>query len=148
MAHHTFTLKGKWNGGRLGEGHIETGAISSVVTVPTQMGGPGVGTNPDDLLLGSAATCYMITLGAVLDNRKLPVVEVTLNSELVINAEGGSPLVHSITHRPTIVLADDATPEQLETADKAAHRAEAACMISKALRGNVELHVEPIIIKQ
>jgi peroxiredoxin-like protein len=147
MAQHIFYLKGTWSGNRLGEGRIEAGGLSSVVTVPTQMGGPGVGTNPDDMLLGSAATCYMITLASVLDNRKLPVVEFTLNSELIISDEGGLH-VQSITHRPHLVLAADATPEQLDMAEKATHRAEQACMISKALKGNVELHVEPTISKQ
>ena len=147
MAQHHFHLKGTWSGGRLGEGRIDAGGLGSAVSVPAELGGPGAGTNPEDLLLGSAATCYMITLAAVLSNRQLPVVEYSLNSELIVNDEGGLR-VQAITHRPTIVLAADATPEQLDTAEKATHRAEQACMISKALKGNMELHVEPTISKQ
>ena len=31
------------------------------------MDGPGIGTNPDEMLLGAAATCYIITLAAMLE---------------------------------------------------------------------------------
>lgn len=147
MAQHKFNLKGTWSGGRLGQGRIDTGGLGSAVSVPTELGGPGEGTNPEDMLLGSASTCYMITLASVLSNRQLPVVELTLNSELIASDEGGLH-IESITHRPTIVLAADATPEQLDMAEKATHRAEQACMISKSMKGNVEFSVEPTISKQ
>ena len=147
MAQHIFHLRGTWSGGRLGQGRIDAGNLGSTVSVPAELGGPGEGTNPEDMLLGSASTCYMITLASVLSNRKLPVAEFTLNSELIISDEGGLH-VQSITHRPHIVLAADATPEQLDMAEKATHRAEQACMISKAMKGNVELAVEPTISKQ
>ncbi len=35
------------------------------------MDGPGVGTNPDEMLLGAAATCYIITLAAMLERSNI-----------------------------------------------------------------------------
>lgn len=147
MAEHSFQLKGTWNGGRNGEGTIDIGALQSAVSAPSALDGPGVGTNPEEMIIGASSTCYMITLAAVLDNRKLPVASLTLNTEGVVSDEGGLHVV-KIIHRPQIVLQAGATPEQVEVAQKGAVRAEQACMISKAMRGNVEFHVEASVTVQ
>ncbi|MBP1931669.1 OsmC family protein [Ammoniphilus resinae] len=141
MAQHSFHLKANWTGGRLGNGSIEIGNLNSTISVPTELGGPGVGTNPEDMLIGAASTCYLITLASVLANRKLNIFSLSLTSEGIVSEEGGLHF-ERITHRPTIVLQKGATDQEIDTAQKAAERAEHACMISKALRGNVEVSVE------
>jgi peroxiredoxin-like protein len=146
MAQHSWYLEANWNGDRLGSGTMNAGNLKSEISVPSALGGPGIGTNPEEMLVGAAATCYLITLAAVLSNRKLPVAELTLKSEIVVENEPAMK-VEKIIHRPQIVLAADATDEQLDTADKAAHRADKACMISKALDGNVEVSVEAVVTR-
>ncbi|MBN6189062.1 SACOL1771 family peroxiredoxin [Aneurinibacillus sp. BA2021] len=145
MAEHHFHLRAVWHGGLQGEGQISVGNLQSEVSVPLVMNGPGVGTNPDEMLVGAAATCYLITLASVLENRKLAVSELTLESEGIVVMEGHKPRFHQIIHRPAIVLEQGASEEQLRDAAALAERAEKACMISKALRGNVEVNVEPNI---
>ncbi|HEU4962271.1 MAG TPA: OsmC family protein [Bacilli bacterium] len=142
MAQHSWHLKADWKGDRLGEGRIECGNLQSSISVPSALGGPGVGTNPEEMLIGAASTCYLITLAAVLANRKLDLVSLSLNSEGVVNDEG-SLKFEKIIHRPQIVLAKGASDEHIDTALKAADRAERACMISKTMHGNVEILVEP-----
>lgn len=144
MSQHTFHLDATWTQGRLGEGTIRSGNLQSAISVPGDLGGPGIGTNPEEMLLGAASTCYLITLAAVIDNRKLPLAELKLSSELVVSNEG-SMKVESIVHRPHIALQAGATPEQVDTAHKAAERAEQACMISKSMRGNVDISVEATV---
>ncbi len=142
MAEHRFSLKGSWTGGRNGEGKISAGAVSSDVSAPKDLAGPGKGTNPEELLLSSVSTCYLITLAAVLERRKLEYKSLDLDSELYVVTEPGLK-VTKIVHRPKLRLAPGATLEQLETAKAATDRAEKACIISAAMRGNVEVHVEP-----
>jgi peroxiredoxin-like protein len=139
-----FHLQAKWSGGRNGEGYIESGNLATRVSAPKELDGPGIGTNPEEMLIGAAATCYIITLAAVLEKRELPLVELTLKSEGVLSKEGGLHFTKLI-HRPHIVLRQGTTEEQIKTAQLATERAEHACMISKALRGNVEISVEPTI---
>ena len=67
MAEHHFHLKANWPGLRNDIGTIETLNLQTEVSIPTEMDGPGVGTNPDEMLLGAAATCYVITLAAMMD---------------------------------------------------------------------------------
>jgi peroxiredoxin-like protein len=146
MSEHRFHLTAYWQGGLHGEGQISVGNLQSAVSVPKEMNGPGVGTNPDEMLVGAAATCYLITLGAMLANRRLALTELRLESEGIVVMEGNSPRFSKIIHRPVIVMENDATEEQVQTAVALAERAEKACMISKAIRGNVDVVVKPNVI--
>jgi peroxiredoxin-like protein len=141
-----FTLQGSWSGGRLGVGTVATGGLTAQVSIPAEMGGPGVGTNPDELLLAAAANCYLITLASVLDNRRLPVRRLTLASEGEVEREGGRLTYRRIVHRPLIELDGELSEEARETALLGAERAEKACMISQAVRGNVEVAVEAKVL--
>ncbi|MCK9910258.1 OsmC family protein, partial [Microbacteriaceae bacterium K1510] len=88
--------------------------------------------------------CYLITLAAVLEKRQSAVQSLTLQSEGIVTREGGNLTFSRIVHRPTIVLVHG-DEKAVETATQAAHRAEQACMVSKALKGNVEIIVEPTV---
>jgi peroxiredoxin-like protein len=145
MAQHAFHLEAQWTGGRLGEGTLTSGNLQSEISVPSELGGPGVGTNPEEMIVGAASTCYLITLASVLANRKLDVTSLALRSEIVVS-DDGSMKVESIVHRPQIVLAAGSTSEQVDVAHKAAQRAEQACMISKAMHGNVDISVESSVV--
>ncbi|TVY02427.1 OsmC family protein [Paenibacillus cremeus] len=145
MSKHHFRLNGTWKGGLNGEGHISTDNLHSDISAPHEMGGLGKGTNPEEMLLGASATCYMITLGVILSNRKLPVQNLELSSEAVVSDEVGL-VFEKICHYPTVTLSSITTSEQVELAKNACLRAEKACMISKALRGNVEITVTPKIV--
>ncbi len=45
------------------------------------MNGPGEGTNPDEMLLGAAATCFVITYAAMLERANIEKESLTLSSE-------------------------------------------------------------------
>ncbi len=142
-AEHTFEVDLQWRGGRLGTGSLRGAGLQTGVSVPAAIGGPGSGSNPEELLAGAAAVCYAITLAALLERMRLPLAaDITLHSQLSV--EAGPPLrVVRVVHRPTIRLAPGA---DVERARRAAVQAEEYCLVSKALRGNVELLVEPEIL--
>lgn len=144
MTEHHFSMKASWQGGRLGTGELKGNGLSASISIPAELGGPGAGTNPEELLIGAALNCYIITLAAILEKREMNVESLTVQSEGIVTVEGGNQAFSKIIHRPTIVVsgADEKTVEKLA---QFAHRAEQVCMISKALRGNVELQVEPEI---
>ncbi|MGO4272422.1 OsmC family protein, partial [Paenibacillus sp. TAF58] len=138
MSEHRFELKALWAGGIDGTGHIRAGNLNSAISVPSQLDGPGVGTNPEELLLGAAATCYLITLGMLLKRQGILTIE--LNSEIFVQSSP-SMKVDKIIHRPRIAIPALTSQEDTDKISKAAYRAEQACMISKALKGNVEVIV-------
>ncbi|WP_102694177.1 OsmC family protein [Rummeliibacillus pycnus] len=142
MAEHTFTLTASWPGGRNSVGEIATGQLQTKVSIPPEMDGPGIGTNPDEMLLGAAATCYIITLAAMLERAKLEPTELTMTSEGIVDVTNGVFTYVKITHKPRIVISRDYTEKEERHIVRLAEKAEKTCMISKAIRGNVEIALE------
>ncbi|MFB5673745.1 OsmC family protein [Paenibacillus terreus] len=142
---HSFLLKATWNGGRNSDGRIEAGNLRTRISIPAEMGGPGVGTNPDEMLLGAASTCYLITLAAMMERSGLRVQSLTLDSEGIVDVTDNIFTYRRIIHRPRVILAQEASEDDLKKAALLAEKAESSCMISRAVAGNVELSTEPLI---
>ena len=104
MAEHHFYLKANWPGLRNDAGEIQSGNLITKVSIPQAMDGPGIGTNPDEMLLGAAATCYIITLAAMMERSQLEKVDLTMESEGIVDVTEGIFTYKKIIHRPTITL--------------------------------------------
>lgn len=136
-------MKSTWPGGRGSVGMIEADKLKTEISIPEEMDGPGQGTNPDEMLLGAASTCYIITLAAMMERAELPVKEMDMDSEGVVSVTNGVITYEEIIHRPRVVLEKEASESELEKLRKLAHKAESSCMISRAIAGNVKLTLEP-----
>lgn len=139
MTLHSFHLSASWPGLRNDVGTIETANLHTKISIPPEMDGPGVGTNPDEMLLGAAATCYIITLAAMLERSKLSKKSLTMTSEGIVDISNGIITYKKIIHRPHLILQ---TAKDLEIAQRLARKAESSCMISRALKGNVEIELQ------
>jgi peroxiredoxin-like protein len=146
LAEHHFYLKANWPGLRNDVGEISAGNLVTKVSIPPEMDGPGVGTNPDEMLLGAAATCYIITLAAMMERSKLEKVSLTMESEGIVDVTNGVITYKKITHRPRVVLRADATERDVQLARKLAEKAESSCMISRAIKGNVDVVLDANIL--
>ncbi|MBK5442028.1 MULTISPECIES: OsmC family protein [unclassified Peribacillus] len=141
MTMHHFHLSAEWPGGRNDIGTIQSGNLQTQISVPTEMEGPGIGTNPDEMLLGAASTCYIITFAAMLERSKIEKVSLTMQSEALVDVTNGVFTYKKIIHRPTLVLASITSEKEAEKARKLAVKAESSCMISRAIKGNVEVEL-------
>ena len=142
MAKHSFHLTADWPGLRNDVGEIEAGNLKTKISIPPEMDGPGVGTNPDEMLLGAAATCYIITLAAMLERSKLEKAALTMESEGIVDVTNGVITYQKIIHRPKLVLDKEASEKDFSLARKLAEKAESSCMISRAIKGNVEIELQ------
>lgn len=142
MAEHVFHLKANWPGLRNDVGEVEAGNLKTKISIPPEMDGPGVGTNPDEMLLGAAATCYIITLAAMMERSGLEKEGLTMESEGIVDVTRGVITYKKIIHRPHVVLKADATEKDIELAGRLAKKAESSCMISRAIQGNVEIELQ------
>lgn len=147
MAEHQFHLKAHWPGLRNNVGEIETGGLRTKVSIPPEMDGPGIGTNPDEMLLGAAATCYIITLAAMMERSRLEKDDLTMESVGVVDVTKGVITYRKIIHRPVIVLKADADEKDHALARKLAQKAESSCMISRAIKGNVEVELQETVLR-
>ena len=142
MAEHHFHLQANWPGGRNDVGEIKAGNLITRVSIPPEMDGPGIGTNPDEMLLGAAATCYIITLAAMLERNGIKKQELTLESDAIVDVTNGIFTYKKIIHRPQITLKSGSTEQERKLALKLAEKAERSCMISRAIQGNVAIELD------
>ncbi|WP_064092307.1 OsmC family protein [Rossellomorea aquimaris] len=145
MAEHSFYIETNWPGLRNDVGSLQSPNVHTKISIPKEMDGPGVGTNPDEMLLGAAATCYIITLAAMLERSKIKKSMLTMVSEGIVEVEKGVITYKKIIHKPELILEADCTEKNVSTAKKLFYKAEKSCMISRALKGNVEVEVEETI---
>lgn len=139
MAEHSFHLTAKWPGGRNTVGSIEAGNLKTDISIPPEMNGPGIGTNPDEMLLGAASTCYIITLAAKLERANIEIEKMSLESEGIVEVDNKGVITYkSIIHRPYV----KAEAELQSKIERYMEQSEQSCMISRALKGNVEILLE------
>jgi peroxiredoxin-like protein len=138
----SFNIKGNWKGDRNGSGLMITNEVKIPISAPAALDGPGIGSNPEELLAASAATCYIITLAAILTKREIKYSHLESSTEAVVQEEGNTLIFKEIIHRPLIILIDG-NEEKKKLVEQLAQRAEKACFIGKTLKPGVEISVEP-----
>lgn len=142
---YTFQLSGEFKGGRQGLGHIKTAGYDHTLSIGKEMNGPGEGTNPDELLIGALASCYLITLSIGLEKQNIPYDQIKIHTKGTVTEDGGLHF-KEVIHYPVVVISQASMDQELEkTITEAMYRAEKNCMIAKALKGNVEILIEPAI---
>ena len=120
-------------GGRDGAVRSDDGLIDQQVKMPPALGGPGGGTNPEQLFAAAYAACFHGALRLVGRNEKVDIPDAaTVEAQVGIGPEGTSfGLVATIV--ATIPGVDQAQADDLIA------KAHQVCPYSKATRGNVEV---------
>lgn len=117
-------------------GHVTAGDyIDLEVAPPTEMGGSGAGTNPEQLFAAGYAACFHSALHAVARGHKIALEDSSVGGRVHIgpNGQGGYQLA---------VLLEVVLPGvEAETAQQLADEAHQVCPYSNATRGNIEVTV-------
>ncbi len=98
-------------------------------------------------MTSAVAGCYAITFGIIAKNRRLPVASVKVDALGQVEQQGANFAYKQIVLRPTITLEAGATDEQAAQTEEIAHKADAYCIITNAVRGKVEIVIEPQIAR-
>lgn len=80
MVKHDFKVKTEWLGGREEVGQLRGYIINENISIPSSLGGQGKGTNPDELLVSAASSCYIISLAATLEKSGFTNVKINQQS--------------------------------------------------------------------
>ncbi|MBI1755957.1 MAG: OsmC family protein [Fimbriimonas ginsengisoli] len=147
MPTHEYPVTVSWTGGREGSGKVVSHHSDTqiAVAVPPEFQGPGGGASPEELLTSAIAACYTMTFGIIAANRKIPLKSVRAEAVGSVEQAGAQFTYTAAVIRPTIVLDAAATDDQIALATDMAHKADAYCIITNAIRGKVAITVEPKI---
>ncbi|QDK97493.1 osmotically inducible protein OsmC [Acinetobacter tandoii] len=108
---------------------ISLSKSSYSIAITTVDGGLGTGSNPKELYVASTAACFISTLTAMIDGKKLPAISlaVTTNAKEEDNN-------FSILHHANIVLSNSASSTDLEKAQALVAQADKICVIGNLAR--------------
>ena len=140
----SFNIYGSWEGNRNGSGVMATNGVNVPYSAPASLDGPGIGSNPEELMVASASTCYMITLAAILSRREIDYSHLEVVSEGIVHEEGNNLIFKEIIHKPVIFL-NGGDEEKKKEVMQLANRAEKACFISKTIKPQITVSIQPEI---
>jgi len=129
-----YTAQAHVTGGRdQGHGSSTDGALEVDLRLPTEMGGKGGGTNPEQLFAVGYAACFEGAMAVVARRDKLDVDNAAVDSRVMLlpTEERGFKLAVEL----------DVTVPSLDGERAAAlvRSAHAVCPYSQATRGNIEV---------
>jgi len=129
-----YTARASVSGGRNGHATTEDGILDLDLTAPKETGGPGTGTNPEQLFAVGYGACFQGALGLVGKKAGIDTSDSQLDIAVGFGPEGESfGITVDITVRVPGV--DDTQAQELV---EAAHQ---VCPYSKATRGNIPVTV-------
>jgi lipoyl-dependent peroxiredoxin len=135
MAKVLYTAEAHVTGARAaGHGRTSDGVLEVDLRTPTEMGGEGGGTNPEQLFAVGWAACFEGAIGAVGRRQHAEVGDVGIDSKIsLITAEDRAFGIAAELHVSLPSVEDDETAIEIV---RAAHK---VCPYSNATRGNVDV---------
>jgi lipoyl-dependent peroxiredoxin len=137
MAKVLYTAEATVTGGR-DEGHGATtdGQLDVHLHRPTEMGGDGQGTNPEQLFAVGYAACFEGALGVVARRERVEVGDASIDSKvsLITTEERG----FNVAVELDVTLPQVTDPEEAKRIVAGAHQ---VCPYSNATRGNIDVRL-------
>ena len=138
MAKSLYTARAHVTGGReQGHGVTSDNALDVQLRTPTEMGGGGGGTNPEQLFAVGYAACFEGALGVVGRREKVDLGAVSIEAEVsLITTENRG---FNVSVALDVSLPGISDPERAVSIVAAADE---VCPYSNATRGNVEVSLK------
>jgi osmotically inducible protein OsmC len=135
MANTLYTAEAHVTGGRAeGHGRTSDGALEVDLRLPTEMGGTGGGTNPEELFAVGYAACFEGALGVVGRRAKADTSDAAIESKVSLSPDGSGGFILGVELDVTLPSVSDA--DAAVELVRAAHK---VCPYSNATRGNIDV---------
>ena len=135
MAKALYTAQAHVVGGRIdGHGRSSDGELEVDLRIPTELGGKGGGTNPEELFAVGYAACFEGALTTVARRRKEEASDAAIDSRVMLVASEDRGFNIAVELDVSLPSIDD--PAKAVELVRAAHR---VCPYSNATRGNIEV---------
>ncbi len=132
-----YTARATVTGGRQGHARSEDGILDLELNAPKETGGPGTGTNPEQLFAVGYGACFQGALTMVSKAEGVDASGSNLDIAVGFGPEGKS---FAITADINVSIPD----VDDETAQRLVEAAHEVCPYSKATRGNVPVTVKGV----
>jgi len=132
-----YTAEATSTGGRSGRAISSDGVLDVSLTAPKEMGGPGTGTNPEQLFAAGYSACFNGALAMVAKKAGIDAAGAQVTASIGFGPEGNS---FAITADLEVRIPDVELARVQELAE-AAHQ---VCPYSKAISGNVPVKVTAV----
>lgn len=133
-----YTTKAVNTGGRNGESRLPDGSFSVRVSTPKELGGPGQGSNPEQLFALGYSACFNSALEAKMKQAKVEAKsEVT--AEVMLSTDPADRGV-----KLSVVLEVAIEGKSLEETKELAEQAHAYCPYSKAVANNIDVEIKTV----
>lgn len=140
----SFEVELEWaGGGKDGAGVILTDDLEIEYSVPASMGGRGVGSNPEELLVSAVGACYSATLFGLLRRAGLPARAVRIAAAGLVRGYPMRARFSRLTVSPTIV---DGDPSRRDEYQQVAEAAIARCFIGGTIAGSVDYELGSVAV--
>jgi osmotically inducible protein OsmC len=135
MAKALYTAEATVTGGRVnGHGRTSDGVLDVQLRTPTEMGGDGGGTNPEQLFAVGYAACFEGAIGVIGRRERAEVGDVSIDSRVTLSPTEDRAFGIGVELHVSLPQVSDA--EQAVRIVEAAHH---VCPYSNATRGNIEV---------
>ena len=124
-------------GGRGGRATSDDGVLDVSLTAPKELGGPGTGTNPEQLFAAGFSACFNSALAGVAKKEGVDASGSTVTASVGFGPESGG-------YALTVELAIAIPGQDLATVQRLAEIAHHVCPYSKATRGNVPVTIAAV----
>ena len=129
-----YTAHATATGGRAGHVESDDGKLSLELAMPSEMGGDGAGTNPEQLFAAGYAACFHGALQFVAGQDQTDVTGSTVAGHVSIGQNDAGPGFK------LAVTLDVAVPSLgQEKAQQLAEQTHQVCPYSNATRGNIDV---------
>jgi lipoyl-dependent peroxiredoxin len=113
-----------------------SGAFTLPVSFPSRIGESNGQTSPEELIAAAHAGCFTMALGSILAGQGTPPERLDVSARVTLETSGTPRIMSSDLDVHGVVPGSDQA-----AFGEAAHEAERNCLVSRALRGNVEIRV-------
>jgi lipoyl-dependent peroxiredoxin len=135
MAKVLYTAQAHVTGGRAeGHGATSDGALEVDLRIPKELGGPGGGTNPEELFAVGFASCFESALAVIGRRKDQDTQDAAIDSSVSLLPTGDGGFKLAVGLDVTLPSVED--PELAAELVRAAHK---VCPYSNATRGNIEV---------
>lgn len=122
--------------GRDGRTVTSDGKLDLPLSMPAELGGDGVGTNPEQLFAAGYAACFASAMKLVARKMRIDADDAAVTAEVGLGANGAGGYALDVTLRVELPdhIGDEDGARLLETAHQ-------VCPYSNATRGNIPVTV-------